>query len=55
MTLKNLMDKLRGLSKCHPEAKDAQVWATGNNGEKLRIDYVGYDRRHKPARIKLEE
>lgn len=51
MTLEALMKLLKGILKCHPEAKNADVWF----GKKEHINYVGYDKRHKPARIKLEK
>lgn len=55
MRLRDLLQVLKKLRNCHPEADDAEVWATGRDGEKVHVGYVGYDKRHKPARIKLEE
>jgi hypothetical protein len=53
MTLKNLMSLLTKIKKCHPEAAEAEVWAEGE-GTHVHVNYVGYDKKHKPARIKLE-
>jgi hypothetical protein len=50
MVLKELLKLLNKIKKCHPEAADAVVW-----NDKHPIQYVGYDQKHKPARIKLEE
>jgi len=56
MSLDELMQHLHGLIEAHPEAQDAQVWATDRKGKKaIHVQYVGYDRRHKPARVKLED
>lgn len=55
MILRELLKLLKGIQQCHPEAADADVWAIGKQGEKHPVSYVGYDKRHKPARIKLEQ
>jgi hypothetical protein len=54
MLLRELLKLLNKIKKCHPEAADADVWANNKN-ESFPITYVGYDKKHKPSRIKLEE
>lgn len=54
MILKELQKLLNKIKKCHPEAANAEVWAN-NDEASFNINYVGYDKRHKPARIKLEQ
>jgi len=56
MILRELLKLLNKIKKCHPEAADASVWFTSNH-ENMRflVSYVGYDQKHKPARIKLED
>lgn len=54
MTLNKLLDLITKIKECHPEAGDAEIWAV--NGKKsIHIKFVGYDKKHKPSRIKLEE
>lgn len=55
MTLETLMKELRAIVKVHPEAKQSRVIAVDGEGYITSISYVGYDTKHKPARIKLEE
>lgn len=50
MVLSELRKLLTKIVKCHPEAADADVW-----GDKRPINYVAYDTKHKPARIRLEK
>jgi hypothetical protein len=49
MILKDLLKLLNKIKKCHPEAAEATVWDS-----KAQIDFVAYDQKHKPARIRLE-
>jgi hypothetical protein len=51
--VKELVLFLKELVACHPEAESAEIWA--GKKAKIHVKYVGYDRRHKPARVKLEE
>jgi hypothetical protein len=55
MILKELIKLLNSIKKAHPEAADADVRAINGEGAVSFIRYVGYDKRHKPARILLEE
>ena len=56
MALKELLQLLRKIKQAHPEAADADVWAVSNyHNEQFMVSYVGYDKRHKPNRIKLEQ
>lgn len=55
MTVGGLIEQLKRIVEVHPEADDAMVW--GCNEEKgfsFPVTAIGYDKRHKPARIKLE-
>lgn len=54
MTLGKLLHLLTLIHEAHPEADDAEVWA-GKGKCNIRVTYVGYDKKHKPFRIKLEE
>lgn len=51
MTVDELIIELQAIVKVHPEAGKANIWYYG----KHRISTIGYDRRHKPARIWLRE
>jgi hypothetical protein len=55
MTLETLVKELQAIMKVHPKAKDAQVIAENIDGGQIRVSYVGYDTKHSPSRIKLEE
>jgi hypothetical protein len=59
VTADELVKELLTIFKVHPEARDAEVWAQiyGEYGShsSFHMKYLGYDTRHKPARIKLEE
>lgn len=55
MTALELVEELRDILKVHPEAADAEVWASSGRGKSAHIKYVRYDKHHKPARIRLEE
>ena len=59
MTLNEFITLATKIRKTHPEAGDAEIWAEcdgfGCDRRAIHIKYVGYDRRHKPARIKLFE
>ena len=55
MTLIDLIKELQAILKVHPEAGEAQIWAEPGDSDPIRISYVGYDKRHTPHRIKLEE
>ncbi len=46
---------LQKLHKVHPEMDEADVWALDMDDNRFLISYVGYDKKHKPARVKLEE
>jgi hypothetical protein len=48
MTGKDFLKFLKDIFKVHPEALDADIWAG-----KMRIRFIGLDKRHKPPRIKL--
>lgn len=48
MTAKAIVEELEKILKVHPEAVEARVWSGGKP-----VLSIGYDRRHKPARIKL--
>ena len=52
MILRELLSLLNKIKKCHPESADAVVWITDKDEGPIR--FVGYDKRHKPMRIKLE-
>lgn len=51
MTLNDLITFLNKIKKVHPEAGEAQVWASSD----YQVNSVGFDKKHKPARIKLED
>jgi hypothetical protein len=57
MILRELLSLLNKIKKAHPEAAEADVWGIPPDLEAgpFPISYVGYDKKHKPARIKLEE
>lgn len=50
MTPKQLADHLQKIVACHPEAANAEIWSGSQH-----IKHIGFDKRHKPARIKLGE
>jgi hypothetical protein len=54
VTAKEFKTLLTNILRCHPEAKDAEVWA-GRGREALHIKYVRYTNKRKPSRIVLEE
>lgn len=54
MTVEELMKELRAIVKVHPEAKDAQI-VTAIGADLGYPSYVGFDKRHKPARLRLED
>jgi hypothetical protein len=55
MILSELLTLLQKIKRCQPEAVDADVWAVDQVGATHPIRFVGFDQKHKPARIKLEE
>lgn len=55
MILSELLKLLNKIKKIHPEAKDAAVIAVNRNGEISHVTFIGYDKKHKPHRIELEE
>lgn len=59
MTAQELFDELGKILKVHPEAGDALIWASlvGEFGKRkqFKLNWVGLDQKHKPARLKLEE
>ena len=55
MTLRELLSILNKLKKCHPETKDALMVAVNREGQQFHLNYIGFDIKHKPAKIKLEE
>lgn len=57
MTLKEILKMLRKIKKCHPEAADAQVWAYnyGTDNTQFLVNNVGFSKKHKPARLMLED
>ena len=50
MILNELLKLLNKIKKAHPEAAEADVWT-----DKYPVHFVGFDKKHKPSRIKLEE
>lgn len=54
MTLGELAKELNSILKVHPEARDATVWAR-NDEVYFQLNYIAYDRKHKPPRIRLED
>lgn len=60
MSVSELQSLLRNICKTHPEAKDADVWFYRNEpaydeASSWPVRFVGYDRRHRPTRMKLED
>lgn len=56
MNVVELLKKLEGIIDVHPEAKEAEVWgASVEKGYSFHITSIGYDKRHHPARMKLED
>jgi hypothetical protein len=60
MTTCDLIDLLRSIVENHPGAADAQAWVYISNGkysqgDRFPIKAIGYDTKHKPPRIKLED
>jgi len=58
MVLKELLRLLRKIKQAHPEAANAEVWSYAEPTSEAPgyiISYVGYDKRRKPNRIKLEQ
>jgi hypothetical protein len=54
VTFNDLLKLGKTITDCHPEARDAEVWAVKGK-HAIHIKFVGYDKKHKPNRIKLEE
>ena len=50
MVLRELLKLLNKIKKCHPESADADVWT-----DDYLVNFVGFDKRHKPSRVKLEK
>lgn len=48
MILRDLLKLLNKIKQVHPEASNADVY-----GNDVLINFVGFDKRHKPHRIKL--
>lgn len=55
MTVVDLIEKLRTILKVHMEARDSEVWVVKGRGKSVHVNYVRYDKHHKPHRIVLEE
>lgn len=55
MVLQDMLKLLNKIKQCHPEAGNADMWAISDDGKSFPVSFVGYDKRHKPARIKLEQ
>lgn len=60
MLVKELIELLGNICKTHPEAKEADVWFYRNERAydetaSWPVRCVGYDRRHRPNRVKLED
>lgn len=55
MILRELQKLLNKIKKCHPEADNADVWSVDDKGKTHPVNYVGFDKRHRPNRIKLEQ
>lgn len=55
MSVSELMRELTKMKKVHPEIKDASIWGVHpKHGRPFPIEYVRFDKRHKPSRIVLE-
>ena len=54
MTLNEHIKELEDILKVHPEAGEAHIWASGN-GYTFRVEFIRFDKRHKPSRIVLDE
>ena len=55
MTTNELVEKLMQIMDVHPEARDAQVWGDyEGEGFKFPVLAVGWDKRHRPHRVKVE-
>lgn len=52
-TLEEIYEEIGKILRVHPESGKATVW-TGKGKDALPVQGIGYDRRHKPARVKLE-
>ncbi len=56
MILKELLELLTKIVKAHPEAEESEAWVIDRAAKtKFRIGFIGFDKRHRPPRIKLEE
>jgi hypothetical protein len=55
MTLSELIAELRRIVLVHPEAAQAHLWAYDADGNRFRVRVVGFNRKNKPPRVKLEE
>lgn len=56
LTVGQLIEELKKIVEVHPEADDAAAWAYYDEDHKrFPIRSVGYDKRHKPERVKFEE
>jgi len=55
VTVGELIEQLKAIVNVHNDALEAQVWAYNlEDGDRFQIKNIGYDKKHKPARIKLE-
>jgi hypothetical protein len=56
MNIADMIRMFRDIVAAHPEADKAEVWAENYTGDmKFHIKTIGYDKRHHPPRIKLED
>lgn len=59
MSAEELVKELTTIFKVHPEAKGAEVWAKilGEYGshDTFHMKFIGYDTKHKPSRLYVEE
>lgn len=53
MSVEELIKELKTIVKVHPEAKEAEVWAEGHDAM-FHVYNIGYDTKHRPKRLKLE-
>jgi hypothetical protein len=52
--VRELLEQLEKIVEVHPEANESTVWADSvESGHRFQIKNVGYDKRHKPNRVKL--
>ncbi len=56
VTTGELLDRIKAIIDAHPEAEHAQVWSYSEEvGFKFQVQNLGWDKKHKPHRLKLED